>query len=130
MINMTLFCIIICLVVAGCCKSIMDTLMFHYEQSIFYKLNYKYGSWLNPQVSWNNKYTWFPNSKILTWLFSNPFVFVTDAWHFFQMILLISISIAISLNTNYSSNFFLKLLIVHSLIIVPFSILWKLFKIK
>lgn len=72
------------LIISGLAKAIQDTLEFHYWKSIFAKA--KYENWWNPNMSWENKYKWFPNSKILTWLISNPLVFVTDAWHTFGLI--------------------------------------------
>jgi len=72
----------ILLVISAISKAIMDTLQFHFETSVFKKL----GSWWNPNNSWMNKYTWFPKSKIMTWLISNPLVLITDAWHFFGFI--------------------------------------------
>jgi hypothetical protein len=68
--------------ISSIAKAIMDTLQFHFDKSIFRKL----GNWWNPLNSWENKYKWFPNSKILTWIISNPIVLITDAWHFFGFI--------------------------------------------
>jgi hypothetical protein len=70
------------LFISSVSKAIMDTLQFHFETSVFKNL----GSWWNPSSSWENKYKWFPNSKILTWIFSSPLVLFTDAWHFFGFI--------------------------------------------
>jgi hypothetical protein len=119
------------IILAGFFKSIMDTLAFHYEVSIFYKLfDSKYRSWFYIPVSSDNKYTWFPNSKILTWIISGPLVFITDAWHFFQMGFLCCISLAIALNFNIVSNYIIDFLIVHTIIVSTFQIFWRLFKIK
>ena len=71
------------LFISAISKSIQDTLDFHFDKSIFSKAK---GNWWNPKTSWKNKYDWFPNSKILTWLISNPLVAITDAWHFFGFI--------------------------------------------
>lgn len=76
-----IYLIISLLVISAISKAVMDTLNFHFDKSIFKKLNSK---WLNsPEVTWENKYKWFPNSKFLTWVISNPLVFITDAWHLF-----------------------------------------------
>lgn len=72
----------ILVIVSAISKAIMDTINFHHDASVFKNA----GDWFNPLNSWKNKYNWFPNSKVLTWLISNPFVFITDAWHFFGMI--------------------------------------------
>lgn len=76
--------IIICnlLAISAISKAIQDTLLFHFEKSAFKNL----GSFWNLATSWENKYKWFPNSKILTWLISNPLVLVTDAWHLFGFV--------------------------------------------
>jgi hypothetical protein len=82
--------IVILLIIAAVSKSIMDTVNFHFETSIFSKFE-KRRFWWNPSEGWKNKYKdrdftkgrAFPGS--LTWL-----VFVTDAWHFFQSLLYLS----------------------------------------
>jgi len=75
----------VALVIAGIGKAIMDTLQFHFSVSVFKNL----GTWWDPRTSWTNKYKnhdpsqgeAFPGSTTI-------FVFVTDAWHFFQFIFL------------------------------------------
>jgi hypothetical protein len=75
-----------CWLLAGFCKGIMDTLQFHYAKSSFADRDPLF--W-NPKVSWRNKYKngdpqagpKFPFST--TWL-----VFLTDAWHLFQTVML------------------------------------------
>lgn len=86
--------IVMFLCIAGLSKAVMDTLQFHYGRSIFADC----GTWWNPKESWKNKYKHnnpslgpkFPGSTTI-------FVWVTDAWHFFQMIFLSSIQISIIL---------------------------------
>lgn len=73
--------------VSGISKAIADTISFHHDKSVFKNA----GNWFNPSLSWKNKYDWFPKSKFLTWIISNPLVFITDAWHFFGMIERVSI---------------------------------------
>jgi len=79
--------------ISGVSKAIMDTISFHFSISIFSGKS----RWWDPTKSHRNKYEWFPNSKVLTWLFSNHLVFVTDAWHFFQMLKDITFAIAFGL---------------------------------
>lgn len=74
----------ILLLISAIAKSIQDTLQFHYDTSIF-KLS-KNQNWWNPNLSWQNKWNWFKNYKILTWLLANPLVSITDAWHLFGFI--------------------------------------------
>lgn len=78
-----MFWISITLVIfASIFKSIMDTLQFRYEKSIFSKFN-KY--WWNPNFSWMNKWKYRDRQNGERFFGSSTFfVWVTDAWHFFQ----------------------------------------------
>ena len=67
---------------AALCKSICDTLAYHFESSIFKGVNDK---WFDASKSWNNKNTWSKN-KFITLLLRSPLVFITDGWHFFGML--------------------------------------------
>ncbi len=73
---------------SGISKAVQDKISYHWDKSIFQGLK---ASWWNPEKSWENKWKWFPNSKILTYLISNQFVAITDAWHFFGLIRNISL---------------------------------------
>lgn len=76
-------------IIAGVAKAIMDTLQFHYPDSIFSKLNPKF--W-NPDLSWTNKYSDVSKLKLKTLIWNIPYpVFLTDAWHLFQFIFLNSL---------------------------------------
>jgi hypothetical protein len=126
---------IILLVLAGLFKAIMDTLNFHYESSIFAKYDGKLGQWLNPEISWKNKYEWFPNSNIMTWLISGPLVFITDAWHFSQMLFLSCISLAISLKMvfivfGHQLPIIGGFILIHSILTTSFEFFWLKFKKK
>jgi len=93
----TIIIIVLLIIVAGISKSIMDTVDFHFNESIFSTLKKK--MWWNESEGWKNKYKdrdpskgrAFPGS--LTWL-----VWITDSWHFFQMIMLSSLFISITLS--------------------------------
>ena len=87
MIITTYVIISLLVLISALSKAIMDTLSFHFSTSVFKNL----GDWWNPDKSWQNKYNWFPKSKILTWLFSEPLVGFTDAWHFFGALQRISL---------------------------------------
>jgi hypothetical protein len=90
---------LILLSLAAICNAIMDTLQFHFETSVFSKLNKNY--W-NPNISWRNKYingdTKLGRIKIL-WIFDKP-VMLTDAWHLFKGLTLDFLFIAIFINTQ------------------------------
>lgn len=84
---------LIFLSLSAICNAIMDTVSFHYEKSIFYKLsNHK---WWNPKISWNNKYNQDSTRKKWLWGLINKPVQVTDAFHFFKMLMIMFIVIAI-----------------------------------
>ena len=79
-------------VLHGVFKFLRDTLSFRAFnknwKTIFSGIkNVKVISWLDPKVSWMNKHDWFPKSKVLTWLFSNPLVAFTDGWHFLELLI-------------------------------------------
>lgn len=93
------------LIISAISKAIQDKLQFHYHKSIFSKI--KNQNWWNPELSWKNKWEWFPNSKILTWLIANPLVALTDAWHLFGLIRDFSLFVTIPL---ISGNWWLILL--------------------
>lgn len=92
---MIIVLIIALIILSGVSKAMMDTLQFHFEQSVFKNK----GNWWNPQLSWKNKYEWFKGNKVLTWLISNPFVAITDAWHFFQFVHAVSFALVFILIT-------------------------------
>lgn len=71
--------------------------MFHYSTSVFANKN----NWWNPMTSWKNKYDWTKSNKFVTWLLSNPLVFVTDAWHLFQAIFSVSFAVSFFLAGYY-----------------------------
>lgn len=80
----------------------MDKLQFHYSSSIFKDSPYK--NFLDPSISWKNKYKdndlkkseKFPGSTTI-------FVAFTDAWHLMQMVFLTSLFAAITLHTPLGS---------------------------
>jgi hypothetical protein len=111
---MIVFFIIILIIIAAISNAVMDTIYFNFENSIF--SNFKNQNWYNPMISWKNKYKGKdPNNGPAFWGSTTFFVFLTDAWHFFQMIMLSSISIAIILGLNYA--YFSKFAIFHIIII-------------
>ena len=72
-------------IMASACKGVCDSLQFHYGTS--FAADFDNRQWWDPAVSWRNKYELgekqygerFPGSATV-------FVFLTDAWHFFQML--------------------------------------------
>lgn len=86
--------IIVCLIlvaIAGIAKAIMDTLQFHFSGSVFKN---RVAQFWNPAISWENQHT--------TWL---P-AFLTDAWHLFQSIFLMSLFVAFVSYSGISNNWY------------------------
>jgi len=88
--------IIILLVISAISKAIMDVISFKYKESIFKKWE-----WFDPSISCNNKYKNKDPEKGPLFFGSTTFlVWTTDAWHFFQMIMLSCFIICIILGIN------------------------------
>lgn len=71
---------------AAACYALIDTLVHHFDRSVFSHLNPYY--W-DPMVSWMNKYYGGDPAKghRMIWIFRYP-VQLTDAWHLFKSIML------------------------------------------
>ena len=97
------------IIISGISKAVMDKIQFHYHKSIFKDvLKYNQQFW-NPLLSWQNKYK--ENSMVEPKFKGSTtfFVFVTDAWHLSQTVLLSSLFIGIAL-TAYNSETPLELI--------------------
>lgn len=104
----TLFVIhVILLVIIGIAKAISDTINFKFNQSIFNKIkNDKIRNWFNPQVSWTYKYKNNDPKQGPKFIGSTTiFVWLTDAWHFFQSLMLTSYELIILSTFIYFTNF-------------------------
>jgi hypothetical protein len=87
---------IILMTIAGFFKAMMDTLQFHFYDSVFNVGCSKFGSFFNPEVSWRNKYVdGMTHKGRVKWLwgFINKPVAFTDMWHLSQSIYLNAIFI-------------------------------------
>lgn len=83
---------------ASICKAVKDTLAFHWGSSVFKEYNPNF--W-NPNVSWMNKYKNWPDDPSPAFpLANNALVWLTDAWHLFDMLTLIFLLIAVHLKGN------------------------------
>lgn len=70
---------------ASATNAVMDTLATHYGSSIFSTMPSRWQQWLDPRISWHNK--WKDGDKTKGEAFplsSTSFAFTTDAWHFFK----------------------------------------------
>jgi hypothetical protein len=82
----------------------MDTLLFHYDLSIFKGL--KNQQWWNPNISHLNKYKLRKSKNGPRFFGSTTFlVFITDAWHFFQEIFLFCLISSILIAINIGIGF-------------------------
>jgi len=90
----------ICVSLASLCNAIMDTLDHHHSISIFTKM--KNPLWWNSDKGWRNKYVdRDPNKGRVKWFLGiNKPVQITDAWHFFKMLLIIFMCTGIVLSTK------------------------------
>ncbi|MCI4668932.1 MAG: hypothetical protein MRZ79_12435, partial [Bacteroidia bacterium] len=88
--------------IAGLSNSIMDTLRYRYEGSVFESLSQKrspigrfFKAWAGPQ-SHLNKF-WLDEHPIwgplFGWLFHGPLIFTTSLWHFSKFTMLSSLQI-------------------------------------
>ena len=97
---------IILVSIAGMSKAIMDNLQFHFNRSIFkfdpVKYNQKF--W-DPTLSWVNKYKEGSMTEPKFLGSTTYFVFTTDAWHLFQMIMLICLFVGIAVTAFYGGSF-------------------------
>lgn len=85
-------------------NSVMDKVNFHYWNSVFNRPGF-WSKWAGPE-SWKNK-NLFEN-PVLKFLLRGPLVFLTDLWHFSQMLVFTAYQIPIAIQVpNYFalSNF-------------------------
>ena len=120
---------ILFIALASICNSVMDTLDHHQSDSIFSK--FKNPLWWNFNQGWRNKYIDRDPKKgrvKLFWKINKP-VQITDAWHFFKMLMIIFICSAASL--SYDKPSYLICLIVLGLVWNNvFSLFYKRILIK
>lgn len=90
--------VVILMFIAGISKSIKDVIDHHYSNSFFSYYNPKY--W-NPSVSWKNKWKVDENNNVIYpkqerfFLSSTLLVALTDAWHLFDLIMIVTMVSAI-----------------------------------
>lgn len=84
---------IVLVCVAGIANALMDSIAFHFHESMFRACNREF--W-DPEISWRNKYIDGDVSKGRRkwWIIPIPVAF-TDAWHLLKSIMLNSMFLAI-----------------------------------
>ena len=104
-------------------KSVQNTVEFHFEESILYKLKSK---WFGPAASTYTNKDSISKNPIISWLFQNPLVFVTDEFHctdFMEwMSMPTAVVLAFSLPWWYLGCFWLVFTCVFSAF---FTYIWK-----
>lgn len=84
------------LVIAAAANALMDKLSFRYNESIFAKQPAAYQQWLNPAISWPNKWKNGDRKQGEAFpLSSTALVWTTDAWHLAKSIMLSCLLLAI-----------------------------------
>ena len=122
------------IVLSSFCNAIMDTLDHHYSTSIFSKIE-KNPLWWNADQGWKNKYVdRDPKKGRVKWnilgIRVNKPVQITDAWHFFKMLMIIFFCSASVVNMYFAIEFnvFISigiLIIYGTLWNLPFSLLYN-----
>jgi hypothetical protein len=111
---------VILLILAGIFNACMDTLKTHYSISIFSR--WKNQDWVNPSLSWTNK--WKPKSKIGDLIMSTVLVWTTDLWHLCKHLMLTCIMFALVFY-NPLVNWWVDLLIMYCSFTIPFEIFYS-----
>jgi len=119
---------LISVILAGISNAVMDKLQFHWYKSIFANgTKYNKQFW-DPEVSWKNKYKpGLESYKYEKFKYSTTLlVFLTDAWHLFQMLHTLLLFVGISL-IAYFCNSFLELFLYVLLSRILYSLCFELF---
>ena len=118
--------------IAGVAKACMDTLQFHYGNSIFFcSPSNKLDNYFDASVSWRNKYKNGNPEDGPKFIGSTTiFVFLTDGWHLFQAIFLAFIFLSIVFYVpilNYPSIPLLGKLFDYFILSAVFGVAFNLF---
>jgi len=78
--------LVVLAVIAGIGKAAMDTIQFHFDDSLFDSRGMNKFFW-DPYFSWRNKYkNGYPENGPKFFLSTTVLVFLTDGWHLMQFI--------------------------------------------
>lgn len=119
---------LILIFIAALFNAIMDVLDFKFSTSIFSLC--KKSSWVNPAISWKNKWKNGDPAQGEKFFGSSTFlVFITDLWHFskFVMLLLMMGSIVFY---KPIFNSYVDLLILYCVFTITFEIMYSKILIK
>lgn len=110
---------------AGICNAIMDVLKYRWNICIF--KSWPNQNWINPSISWKNK--WNSKNKIVNFLMSTIFVFITDFWHFCKFLMILFLISAIVFYIPYI-NKWVDLLIFYCTFTITFEIFFSKILVK
>ena len=94
--------VILLSILAVAANATMDELRFHWDRFFgkIAKPGTKLEKWMNPSISWMNKNRF--KNKLVAFLASTVFVWLTDFWHLMKLIHLNAIFIVILILTNHA----------------------------
>jgi hypothetical protein len=106
-----MFFILFVIFLAGFFEGAMDTLQFHYYESIF--KDFKNQLYWNPEVSWKNKYKNGNPTEGPKFIFSTNFlVSLTDGWHTFKLLRNICLFLFLPIIGFYINNINMLILMI------------------
>lgn len=110
-------------------EAAMDTLLFHYDKSIFNQDTYNQ-KFYNPTISWINKWENVELRKEKFLGSSTIFVFTTDAWHLFKFFRNTLLFIGLPIITIGQINLILAIIIARIIYGIFFTIFFDKIFIK
>jgi hypothetical protein len=121
--------IIVLIALSGVSNAVMDTLVHHYNSSIFRDKNVKF--W-NPKDSWMNKWIVDIDGSYKERFVgsSTVFVWTTDGWHLFQFLMLKFIFLAVVFYDGITGYKAIDFVLLHTVFSVSFEVSYKYILIK
>ena len=122
--------ILVLFIFAGMLNAIMDIIEKQFNQSKFVYF-FKYRHWLNPLLSWKNKWKNGDRSQGERFLGSSTvFVMFTDFWHFVKFLLIIDVMVIVYLSSFIDTSF-IKIICYYFSFIFSFELFFKyIFRLK
>jgi len=126
---------IILLCCAGVCWAVMQTLIFHYEVSVFKNAKRFRRTFWDPNYSYVNKFkNNSPNQPFIPKFFGSTtfLVWTTDAWHLLDKIFLTLLFASVYFYPfpNNDLILFIDLLVGYVIFTISFEVTWRLLKVK
>jgi len=119
---------ILLMIFAGVCNSFMDVLKTRFNKSVF--LGKKPSSWIDPAMSWPNKWKNGDKSQGERFLGSSTvFVWLTDLWHLCKMLMLLGIVVSIVFYVPIIA-WWIDWFILYCAFTIPFEIFYSKVLIK